>query len=435
MQNSLTKKLGLTVATIAMAATSIFTTTDAEAVPSFARQTGMTCNSCHFQSFPALNGMGRSFRAGGYTMKGIQTSIESENMDLPSNLNMAIIWKNLYKTAKTGYEVGESAWADETVFFAAGRVGQTTGYLFELGMGVEGEGEVELSGEAETKTVTIEGTQFANSKVAFNVAQSGSINFAVIPWVTDIAGPDFAMEFMNTASQKSQRVIEDRKAMSPIQSMGMYSAGTGISFNASDMGAGWSATYTLWGPVHNGGNVNLSGMASRIRVHYFMDLAGFDTGFAFGSNSGEVAASSDGGKTQNYNIAVGGSNIDFQMQGQIAGNDFGFYLQQATAGDATGVAEVTATSTTTTSKAYGMIEGGGSGLGFVAKYSATPTVHVHYASNSHTVGADSTASAYSSMGVNYLLDENIRIQLFQSTSKVGDADASSHQTLGWFIGF
>ena len=429
MQNSLTKKLGLTVATIAMAATSIFTTTDAEAVPAFARQTGMTCNSCHFQSFPALNGMGRSFRAGGYTMKGVQTSIEGENMDLPSVLNMSIIWKNLYSTASTGNEVGESKWADETVFFAAGRVGQTTGYLFELGIGVEVEDG--------------EGTQFSNSKVHFNVAQSGSVNFAVIPWVTDAAGPDFAMEFMNTSSQKSQRVIEDRKSMSPVNSMGMYGVGTGIAFNVSDIGSGWSFTHSLWGPVHNGGNVNLSGFGGHTRVHYFMDIAGFDTGFAYGMNSGEVAGSIDGGKTQNYNMALGGSNFDFQMQGQIAGGDFAFYLQQATLSDSAGVNEnvdadgaLVDETKSGTIAAFGMTDGGGSGLGYVVKYSVTPVVQVHYASNSHTKGSTAAGeAAYSSMGVNYLLDENIRLQLFQSSNTVGEAEASSNQTLGFFIGF
>jgi hypothetical protein len=36
---------------------------DAGAVPAFARQTGMACNACHFQHFPALNGSaGRSNR-------------------------------------------------------------------------------------------------------------------------------------------------------------------------------------------------------------------------------------------------------------------------------------------------------------------------------------------------------------------------------------
>ncbi|MDH5736606.1 MAG: cytochrome C, partial [Gammaproteobacteria bacterium] len=44
----------------------LFSSFNTYAVPAFARQTDMTCNSCHFQSFPALNSFGRVFRAGGY---------------------------------------------------------------------------------------------------------------------------------------------------------------------------------------------------------------------------------------------------------------------------------------------------------------------------------------------------------------------------------
>jgi hypothetical protein len=39
----------------------------AEAVPSFARQTGFSCSQCHV-AFPELTAFGRAFKAGGYTM-------------------------------------------------------------------------------------------------------------------------------------------------------------------------------------------------------------------------------------------------------------------------------------------------------------------------------------------------------------------------------
>ncbi len=44
---------------------------DAEAMPSFSRQTGQACSSCHTQSFgPNLTPFGRDFKLGGYTMGG-----------------------------------------------------------------------------------------------------------------------------------------------------------------------------------------------------------------------------------------------------------------------------------------------------------------------------------------------------------------------------
>lgn len=48
----------------------------AQAVPSFARQTGMACEGCH-TTYPELNGFGRDFKINGYTMTGIP-QIESK---------------------------------------------------------------------------------------------------------------------------------------------------------------------------------------------------------------------------------------------------------------------------------------------------------------------------------------------------------------------
>jgi hypothetical protein len=43
----------------------------AEAMPSFSRQTGQACSTCHTQSFgPNLTPFGRDFKLGGYTMGG-----------------------------------------------------------------------------------------------------------------------------------------------------------------------------------------------------------------------------------------------------------------------------------------------------------------------------------------------------------------------------
>jgi len=43
----------------------------AQAVPSFARQTGMPCESCH-TIFPELTSTGRSFKMGGYTLTNMK---------------------------------------------------------------------------------------------------------------------------------------------------------------------------------------------------------------------------------------------------------------------------------------------------------------------------------------------------------------------------
>ena len=44
----------------------------AKAVPSYARQTGMSCTACHY-SFPELNAFGRQFKMNGYTLTFMKT--------------------------------------------------------------------------------------------------------------------------------------------------------------------------------------------------------------------------------------------------------------------------------------------------------------------------------------------------------------------------
>ena len=60
----------------------------AHAVPSFARQTGMTCEACH-TVYPELNHFGRMFKANGYTLDNLRqvrgiTAKKEEMLDLSS---------------------------------------------------------------------------------------------------------------------------------------------------------------------------------------------------------------------------------------------------------------------------------------------------------------------------------------------------------------
>ena len=52
---------------IALVLMPLFPINTAQAVPSFARQTGMSCNECH-TVFPELTPFGRIFKLGGYVM-------------------------------------------------------------------------------------------------------------------------------------------------------------------------------------------------------------------------------------------------------------------------------------------------------------------------------------------------------------------------------
>ena len=93
------------------------------AIPGYARQTGMECNACHFQSYPALNQFGRTFKAGGYTIIGAQLKIEgAAGLSLPATLNASVVTKIRYQKsngpasvagAPTGTNDGQLQFPDE----------------------------------------------------------------------------------------------------------------------------------------------------------------------------------------------------------------------------------------------------------------------------------------------------------------------------------
>mgnify|MGYP001371940607 CR=1 FL=1 len=54
------------LAMLSLLLTAMLLSPSAQALPSFARQTGMACTACHTQSFgPNLNAYGRSFKLNG----------------------------------------------------------------------------------------------------------------------------------------------------------------------------------------------------------------------------------------------------------------------------------------------------------------------------------------------------------------------------------
>src|SRR6185437_16819549 len=67
----------------------IFSARKAQAVPSFSRQTGFACNSCHTNP-PELTPLGRTFKLNGYTMQGLKaiTSPSDKNKSSLSLLSV-----------------------------------------------------------------------------------------------------------------------------------------------------------------------------------------------------------------------------------------------------------------------------------------------------------------------------------------------------------
>ncbi len=73
----------------------------AHAVPSFARQTGLACSSCH-TTFPELNSFGRMFKLHGYTAEGMK-ELEEEGSDKapPLAINRVFPLSVMFQTSLT----------------------------------------------------------------------------------------------------------------------------------------------------------------------------------------------------------------------------------------------------------------------------------------------------------------------------------------------
>lgn len=113
-------------------------TTNLYAIPAFARQMGISCNSCHSQNgFPALNRFGRSFKASGYTMIGMQKSIsDNQNgkfLSITDTLNLSLNVKIGYLKNSDPDVASEIQFPQALGFMIAGRVANNIGIFTEIG--------------------------------------------------------------------------------------------------------------------------------------------------------------------------------------------------------------------------------------------------------------------------------------------------------------
>lgn len=112
----------------------------ANAVPSFARQTGMSCSACHY-SFPELTPFGRAFKLNGYTMtmvKTIESKTDSDKitrLKLLDNLPLsAMIQTSFTANAKAtdGTQNNSVAFPQQLSMFYAGQITPHIGTFIQM---------------------------------------------------------------------------------------------------------------------------------------------------------------------------------------------------------------------------------------------------------------------------------------------------------------
>jgi hypothetical protein len=324
------KKVALTLASVLAAAAFA---PEASALPAFARQTGMACNACHQTHFPVLNGFGRAFKAGGYTMMGAQEKVEGEHLSIPAVMNTAILFKYRYqqfsggtktvgagKTAATNENDGMFQMGDEASLFFGGRVAETElfniGFLAENNLVQGGAGMPLLAGLRVPVT-----------------ADLGAAKVSVVPFTTDGLGAAYGFELSSGGVMRANRWAELRRESSAVQYMADRGPGGGAASGTAfvlhnDMGyinvTKWSSSLA---PGANGGAVPSTNFGQNfIRVAATPSIAGFDFVVGGGMESGKSFANLGNTETESKLTFV-----DLQAQGDIAGMMSGVYAQYATA--------------------------------------------------------------------------------------------------------
>jgi hypothetical protein len=108
------------------------------AIPSFARQTNLSCNSCH-TGFPKLNSFGRLFKLNAYTMTGIKaiesTGNKNPSLKLASFMPLsAMVQTSLssIRTAEPGKKAFDTEFPQQLSFFFAGEITPNLGTHIQI---------------------------------------------------------------------------------------------------------------------------------------------------------------------------------------------------------------------------------------------------------------------------------------------------------------
>ena len=106
----------------------------AQAVPSFARQTGLACNACHTVA-PQLNAFGRYFKLHGYVLGPNKLTGGSSKLsisELPPLSAMAIVSDTITRRAQPDSQNGSIQFPDQLSVFYAGAISEHMGAFAQI---------------------------------------------------------------------------------------------------------------------------------------------------------------------------------------------------------------------------------------------------------------------------------------------------------------
>ena len=310
------KKMLLSAAAFAVVAVSAVAVapTTSEAVPSFARQTGAACLSCHFQAIPRLTTFGRNFSMSGMRDMGEQALIEDDHLSLPAQFNgsflMKVLIANQTDLAGAGQNLGLQM-PDESAIFIGGRYGEHVGGLTEVS--VNGGG----AGVAQAKLNYVHDTDFGHVNLGLF---TGDVGIGVLA-----SDPSNAVRHTNRAAVKRAMALENTVVMAEAVS------GIALSAFANDsifvQGVIFASAGALTNPTW--GSLNQTG--TYLRGAYIAEVGGLEAVLG-GWWASQKVASANGGAAP-----LGATNnqygVDLQLQGDVGDVSVGFYLPYVIKGE------------------------------------------------------------------------------------------------------
>ena len=301
------KNKNLSVFTIALLAL-VGLSSQAEAYPMFAKQTGMDCTSCHMQHMPKLNATGRMFAVSGMTMSQKIFDENSSGVDMnPSLMFKSIYQESFDKPNKSGIIStttptleGDLSIPKTASLLVGGRISNNIGAIVNLSY---------KKNEADS----------ISGKIVYAKEIKDGYLGAVIH-TTPTFGPFSGMETYNTGLNKPIRTFDLRKYSNAFQASEIGTGGaTGaqVYLDRNNIFGTQGHLFTTVGtfsPVRNGlameMSKNILGLA-RIAFEYPTENFNFILG-GFGIYGGGTVSSNDP-----LSIERNTYGIDFQLEGML----------------------------------------------------------------------------------------------------------------------
>ena len=361
----------------------------AQAVPVFARQTGFSCDVCHFQHYPKLTAFGRWFKAHGYSMTA-PDKLMPGNPSIANTLSPAFEVKTSYADS-TGKAAKPGSFGMEGSLFLGGRLAHGVGGIVEYG------------------------GNLVNGKVSYT-KNVGPVTVGVTPFMTSEAGAQYGFELLSDGVYKFSRPFLGGGGNSisggDNPNLNFAQAAEGVAFDLWN--PSWFVTYTPFGDTSTGLNPIGLNWSQYVRAAYTPTVGNWDLALGGGKYLGSTTlASGSAAVLSNTNAWF----VDAQAQGQLLDHDLGLYAVYAN-GDAQGANNL-----------FGSASAADVSKSFSA--SAEYTMIPHYdvvAGYGHDYTGD-TASSFDSYTVGFDFTPSENIQIIPSfTTYAGDGRPMDNQS-------